>query len=130
MQPPKILRRLSLISIPRPQTTRQSIEAFYNEGRELFQARQEESGRSSLRAAVQTASGTATGDFSKGKNTNDNASHSGKDLGPKATRDQLFENGGSKMFVSLYFPNIRLRLLFIYLTRNILVFVCPLDPPL
>lgn len=50
-QPPKILRRLSIISISQNQASPQSIEAFYNEGRELFQARQE-NGRSSLQTAI------------------------------------------------------------------------------
>lgn len=105
IQPPKILRRLSLISISRPQTTRQSIEAFYNEGRELFQARQEESGRSSLRAAAKTTSETTTRNFPKVENINGDTSESGRDLGSKTTWSQLFENNGSKMFVFGYFSN-------------------------
>lgn len=117
IQPPRILRRLSLISISRPQTTRQSIEAFYNEGRELFQARQEESGRSSLRAAKATSE-TTTRDFLRDENTNGDASESGRDLGSKTTWSQLFENNGSKMFVSGYFSNVKLGFPSTCLTRE------------
>lgn len=118
IQPPKIIRRLSLISISRPQATRQSIEAFYNEGRELFQARQEESGRSSLRVAAKAASETTTRDFLKNENINGNASESGRDLGSKAKWGQLFENNGSKMFVSGYFSNVNLNFPSTCLTRE------------
>jgi hypothetical protein len=46
---PKILGR---ITTPRPQTSRQNIEAFYNEGRELLNTHQEEKDKSSLRDEI------------------------------------------------------------------------------
>lgn len=118
IQPPKILRRLSLISMPRLQTTRQSIEAFYNEGKELLQARQEENEGSSLRPAVQTAAGTTTRDYPKDGNIIVDSVESGRDPSPQTTWSQPFGNEGSKMLVSDYFPNQNFGFQLTYLTRK------------
>lgn len=40
------------ITTPRPQASRQNIEAFYNEGRELLNTLQEERGKSNLRNEI------------------------------------------------------------------------------
>lgn len=117
IQPPKIIRRLSLISIPRPQTNPQIIEAFYNEGRELLQARQE-SERSSLRAAVQTSFGTTARDLSNDENINGDTTELGRDLGSQTVASQLLENEGSQTSVSNYFPNLKLHFPLKYLTRK------------
>lgn len=103
IQPPKILHRLSLISVPHPRKARQSIEAFYNEGRELLQARQESEG-SSLRIAA----GMTTINYSKDGNINGDLIESGKDQSPRTTWSQPFGNERSKMSVSDYPPNPKL----------------------
>lgn len=118
IQPPKIPRRLSLISMPRLQTTPQSIEAFYNEGKELLHARQEEREGSSLRLAVQTAAGTATRDYSKDRNIIVDSIEPGRNPSPQTTWSQPFGNEGSKMSVSDYFPNQKIGFQLTYLTRK------------
>lgn len=97
IQPPKILHRLSLISMPRPQTTRQSIEAFYNEGKELLQARQESEG-SSLQIAPELMT---TINYSKDENSiNGDPIEPGRGQTPRTTWSQPFVNERSKMLSS------------------------------
>lgn len=116
IQPPKILRRLSLISMPHPQTTRHSIEAFYNEGKELLQARQEESEE----PRPQIAPEIAKINYSKDENINGDVIESGRDKSPRTTWSQHFGNERSKMSVSNYPPNPKLSfsLIYMYLTRR------------
>jgi hypothetical protein len=104
IQPPKILRRLSYISISHNQATPQTIEAFYNEGRELFQARQEGSERPSLRTVVQTSYGAVMREHSGRGDAEGDAAKS-RNLSSPTTRradDGLFDNGGSQTVIVSY----------------------------